>query len=177
MNELFRKLRSALSREVLLYIVFGVLTTAINYVVFIGLDFLFGKDTPIWAGTITVFSWHWEVVVKFWTLSNVAAFIAAVTFAFVTNRNIVFAAGGRTGDRKTYRRETFRQGVLFWMARLVSLAMEYGILYVLMDVLGFTDLFSKVVSNVFVVVVNYFFSKFVVFSRRRPADDAKTAGG
>ncbi len=177
MNELFRKLRTTLSREVVLYVVFGVLTTAINYVVFIGLDFLFGKDTPVWAGTITVLSWQWAVVVKFWMLSNVAAFVAAVSFAFVTNRNIVFAAGGKTGDRKSDRREAFRQGVLFWLARLVSLAMEYGILYVLMDVLGLTDLVSKVVSNVFVVVVNYFFSKFVVFSRRHSAGSAKPAGG
>ena len=176
MNELFRKLRSALSREVLLYIVFGVLTTAINYVVFIGLDFLFGKDTPIWAGTVTVFSWHWAVVIKFWLISNIAAFIAAVSFAFITNRNIVFAAGGKTGDRKTDRREAFRQGVLFWLARLVSLVMEYGILYVLMDVLGLTDLVSKVVSNVFVVVVNYFFSKFVVFARRHRVDAVTPAG-
>jgi putative flippase GtrA len=175
MKELIRKLRSALSREVLLYVLFGVLTTAINYVVFIGLNALFGKDTPIWAGTITILSLHWDIVIKFWLISNIAAFIAAVTFAFITNRNIVFEAGGKTGDRKKDRREAFRQATLFWLARLVSLAMEYGILYVLMDVLGITDLVSKVVSNVFVVVVNYFFSKFVVFSSRR-AGKAKTAG-
>ena len=88
----------------------------------------------------------------------------------------MFQAGASTGDRKKDRANLARQTVLFWGARLVSLLIEYGILYVLMDRLGVQDFYSKIASNVVVVVVNYFFSKFIIFATPRK-DAADPAGG
>lgn len=179
MNDRFRdtirRLRTSLTREVLLYIVFGVLTTVVNYVVFIGLNSLFGKDTPLWNGGIRLLSWSWDLEIRFWWLSNAIAFVAAVSFAFVTNRTFVFEAGGKSAARG----DVIRQGLLFWTARLVTLALEYAILFLLIDTLGISDLLSKVVSNFFVIVGNYFFSKFVVFRPRTtaPQEPAVDAGG
>lgn len=174
MHALLRRIRSLLSREVLLYVLFGVLTTAVNYIVFVGLDLLFGEHTLLWEGTVSILGWTWPLRLEFWTLSNVAAFVAAVAFAFATNRGIVFQAAVRTGDRRKDRAAYLRQAALFWGARLVSLAVEYAILFVLIDTLRVPDFYSKIASNVVVVVVNYFFSKFVVFARpRASAEPAK----
>jgi putative flippase GtrA len=176
MDSFLKKIRSLLTREVVLYVVFGVLTTVVNYVVFVGLDLLFGEHTLLWSGTVDLLVWKGAVAVEFWILSNVVAFVAAVAFAFVTNRNIVFRAGTSTGDRKADRANLFRQSLLFWGARIVSLGVEYGILFVLIGQLGIQDFYAKIASNVVVVIVNYFFSKFIVFASPKRAA-AGPAGG
>lgn len=174
MKELIRRIRSILTREVILYVVFGVLTTVVNYVVFIGLDLLVGEHRVLYDGTLALLGLSIPVHLEFWVVSNVAAFIAAVAFAFATNRSIVFQASAKTGDRRKDRAAYWRQAALFWGARLVSLGVEYAILYVLMDRLHIADVYAKIVSNVVVVVVNYFFSKFVIFARPR-GEPAKPA--
>ena len=170
MKEVLRRLRTSLSREVLLDLVFGVLTTVVNYVVFIGLNAIFGEKTVVWSGVVLLLGHSWPVRLEFWTLSNVVAFVVAVTFAFLTNRDIVFKAVVRTGDRAKDRAVAFRQGVLFWCARLATLAMESAILWLFIDLLDVSYLLSKIVSNVFVVIGNYFLSKFIVFPVRPVAD-------
>jgi len=176
MGSFLKKIRSLLTREVVLYVVFGVLTTVVNYIVFIGLDLLFGEHTLLWSGAVDLLVWRGTVTVEFWVLSNVVAFVAAVAFAFVVNRNIVFQAGATTGDPKRDRANLVRQTLLFWGARLVSLLVEYGILFLLIDQLGIKDFYSKIASNVVVVVVNYFFSKFIIFAEPKKAAAGSTGG-
>ncbi len=59
------------NREVMTYLVFGVLTTALNYVVYFGLRRFIS-----------------------WPVANTIAWVVAVEFAFVTNRALVFRSKG-----------------------------------------------------------------------------------
>jgi putative flippase GtrA len=41
-----------------------------------------------------------------------------------------------------------------------------GIMYLLIDVLSTNELFAKIVSNVFVIIINYVFSKLIIFRKK-----------
>ena len=126
-------------REVLLYLVFGVLTTAVNFAVY-------------WAAARatghTVFS-------------TCLAWILSVLFAYFTNRRWVFeskAAGNGA---------IAREMISFFGARLFSGLLDVGIMYVFVDLLHWNDSLVKLGSNVLVVVLNYLFSKLFIFKKRR----------
>ena len=103
-------------------------------------------------------------ILTFWILrvfkigvytSNVIAWIVAVLFAFVTNKLFVFESKGNT----------IKQGVSFFIFRLISLVFDMGIMYLLIDVFKWNDLLSKIITNVFVIIINYIFSKVFIFKK------------
>ena len=125
------------NRETILYLVFGVLTTAVNYAVYyicrgIGIDY---------------------------KIANVIAWIFAVIFAFVTNKLFVF-------ESKSWQPAVvLRELVLFAGARVFSLLIEEGFLLFTVEVLHGNDRIMKLIAAVFVVIINYFFSKFFIFKK------------
>ncbi len=131
------------SREVILYLIFGVLTTLVNLIVFTVLSRWFGKDR--------------------WYVSNLPAISLAILFAFVTNRLIVFQSSG----------PWFAEMIRFIGSRIfVSLAFEYGFMYLLYNVLKlksgfkigrFELSYAKLLVQVLVVLGNYAFSKLFIF--------------
>jgi putative flippase GtrA len=129
-------------RAILLYLVFGVLTTAVNYITFMAL-------LTLWPGSSTI-------------APNLIAWIASVLFAYGTNRTWVFRS--QTRGAAALGREILS----FFGARLFSLVLDLGIVYLFVDRLGFHPGLIKLASNVLVVILNYLFSKFWIF--RSPAD-------
>ena len=140
-------------RESLLYLLFGGLTTLVNLVVFLLFEAILGKDRYL--------------------LSNLVAWIAAVVFAFVVNKIIVFRA--RSGKAVTLLREI----VEFLGARVFSLGIEELGLFLLVGVLPLGKfsatflglsvtgaLIAKLILAVIVVILNYFFSKFIIFKKK-----------
>ena len=90
-------------------------------------------------------------ILSFWVLrllkisvytSNVIAWILSVLFAFITNKLFVFESKGNA----------LKEGISFFIFRLISLAFDMGIMYLLIDVFNWNDLLSKVISNVFVII-------------------------
>jgi len=132
------------SREIILYLVFGVLTTLVNLTIFTGLNRIFGKDR--------------------WYLSNAPAIFLAILFAFVTNRGIVFQSTG----------PWFPEMVRFFAARIVvSLVLEYGGMYLFYNIMKiksglkisrFEVSYAKLLVQVLVVVGNYIISKLFIFA-------------
>lgn len=121
------------------YLFFGVLTTLVNYVVyFISCALLPSEGT---------------------TIPNVISWVCAVLFAFLTNRQWVFY-----GDKTLYG--FFRELISFAFVRLATLIIETLILYIFVDILGFGNIIIKLIANIIVVVLNYIFSKYVVFVNR-----------
>ncbi len=121
------------------YLVFGVLTTLINIGVF-----QFCNSTLGWS----------------WQAANILAWVLAVLFAFLTNKLLVF------------RSRSF-QAAVFWRelagfvgARLVSLGVDYACLWLLIEVFFWNGLLSKIVDNVLVVIINYVFSKLIIFRKK-----------
>lgn len=103
-------------------------------------------------------------ILTFWLLrvlkvgvyaSNVVAWIVSVLFAFITNKLFVFESKGNT----------IKQGVSFFVFRIISLLFDMGIMYLLIDVLKMNDLLSKVIANIVVIIVNYIFSKVFIFKK------------
>lgn len=122
----------------LLYLFYGALTTVVS----IGTQYL-----AIWLGAGTA-------------LSTTISWICAVTFAFFANKICVFQS------ESSELKDWFRQGVQFYGARLVSYFLELGYLLLTIDYLGFNAYIMKLTAQIFVLVINYIFSKFVIFRNK-----------
>ena len=138
MKEFFRRL---FNRETAAYIVFGVLTTVINYVVFGVILHFFGTKSTL--------------------LANIIAFIVAVTFAFITNKRWVFES--RSWSKSALKKEI----PSFLGARLFSLALEELGLWICLNAgVGASGMMiAKLALAVLVVILNYVFSKFFIFKK------------
>ena len=118
-------------REVLAYLVFGVLTTLLNIVLYALFSRLFGYEAAN--------SW-----------GNVLDNVICILFAYVTNRAFVFAS-------RTQGREALKEFGAFVTCRLGTLVLDAAIMMIMA---------VKVFSNVVVVVLNYVFSKLIVFKKK-----------
>lgn len=124
--------------DILAYLFFGVLTTVVNYIVYLPCYNLL----------------HWGAAV-----SNVIAWVAAVAFAYLTNKPFVFKS--YDWSAKTVLPELTK----FVGSRLVSGALETGIIFVTVDLLQWNGNVMKLITSVLVVVLNYAASKLVVFRK------------
>lgn len=127
-------------RELLLYGIFGVLTTLINIVVY---SLCYGQ-----LGISNV-------------ASNVIAWILSVLFAFVTNKIWVF------DSKSTEFSVLFKEAVSFFGCRLATGLLDLAIMYVTVDVMAWNSTLMKCISNVIVIVVNYVASKLVIFAHKQ----------
>ena len=125
-------------RDILSYLVFGVLTTVVNYAVYLPIYNLLGLSAAV---------------------SNVIAWVAAVAFAFLTNKPFVFKS--HDWSAKTVIPELTK----FVSCRVASGAMETLILLLTVDILGWNGNIWKLITQVLVVVLNYITSKLVVFKK------------
>ena len=94
------------------------------------------------------------------TFSNVFAWILSVAFAYLTNKLWVF-------ESKSWKWEVLRREVFaFVSCRLATGIMDLGIMYICVDVLNWHAMFMKICSNVLVIILNYIFSKLVIFKKK-----------
>ena len=126
-------------REVIVYLVFGVLTTLVNYLVYLPCYNLLNFSS---------------------SLSNVIAWVAAVVFAYVTNKPFVFQSSDWSA--KTVVPELTK----FVGTRLGSGGLETLILFVFVDMIGGNGNVWKLITSVIVVVLNYLGSKLLVFRNK-----------
>ena len=95
------------------------------------------------------------------TLSNIAAWVLAVTFAYLTNKAWVF-------DSKSWKWDVLRREIpAFLGCRLATGILDIVIMYICVDVLKWPALLMKIASNVLVIILNYVFSKLVIFRKNR----------
>lgn len=125
--------------EMILYIVFGVLTTLINIAAF-----------QLASGPL-----HWS-----WQAANIFAWVLAVAFAFITNKLYVFRS--KSFAASVVWKELFE----FLGARLLSLGVDYLCMWVLIDLCGWNGLLAKIADNVIVIIINYALSKLVIFKKK-----------
>lgn len=141
MNDLKNKL---FNKETISYVIFGVLTTAVDFVFYFIFAKLFGVN---------------------YLVSNVISWMAAVIFAFITNKIFVF-------ESKSYSFSTLIDEIpSFIEARVFSLVFSLVYIYMSVILLGMNDLVAKVLSCIFVVIINYVLSKFFIFNT---SEDKKT---
>ena len=125
--------------DVLSYLFFGVLTTAVNYLVY-----------------LPCYNWlHWSAA-----LSNAVAWVFAVAFAYLTNKPLVFKS--HDWSLKTVLPELGK----FIACRVGSGVLETGILFLCVDLLHWDGNVMKLVTSVLVVILNYVGSKLLVFRKK-----------
>ncbi len=136
MTEKIRNLIAA-RREQLAYLVVGVMTTVINYIIYVLLT---------------------EGISLHYAASNVIAWAAAVAFSYFANGKWVYRSTGRRG---------WREAGEFVLSRLFSLGLETVLLLLLVDLLHADKLIAKLLVAVVVVVVNYLTGLLVFKRKKR----------
>lgn len=131
-------------KEQIVYLFFGILTTIVDFVVY---------ELTYWCAVF-------PISVRA-TASNIVAWIVAVVFAYVTNKPFVFKSSGWSLQKVS------REFTKFVGMRFVSLCISTLIIFVLADLAGFHNLLIKALASVFVIIFNYFASKFFVFSSKQ----------
>lgn len=164
MKELWNKYK-----EIITYVIFGVLTTLVSW------------------GSYTVFVNLLSMKVF---VGNLLSWICAIVFAYVTNKLWVF-------ESKSWKPSVIgKEIVTFVASRGITGVIEivvvpllaktgfdnifYNILEKMNITLGilFTDgIYSKIVLAVVVVILNYFFSKFLIFKKKTDSADKENNNG
>lgn len=122
--------------QIIKYIIMGMLTTIINIISF----YFFDK----------IFSYQ---------IANTIAFILSIIFAYITNKTYVFQS-------ENYKlRELIREISIFFLSRGLVYILDIFLMICLIEVLNINKLFSKVVTNIFVIVINYIISKYIIFKK------------
>ena len=124
-------------KMLILYLIFGGLTTLLN------------------IGTY-LFFYH---LVKIGNVpSNIIAWIAGVIFAFITNKIYVFESKSKS---------IFYEITTFLACRLGTGLIDLGIMFVTVDILIWNATLMKIISNVIVIILNFVFSKLIVFKKKK----------
>ncbi len=151
-------LRFVFNRETLTYLLFGFMTTLVDFVVFKVFDLFFGG--------------------RWYLLSNTIAWLAAITFSFVTNKLFVF-------ESKRWTFDVLKKEIPgFFSARIGSYFIEQGGLWCFVELLHFDEnvfdfklvqlggkIMAKIIIGVVVVVLNYLLSKFVIFKKNHKSEE------
>lgn len=122
-----------LDRELVLYVVFGAFTFLVNIVTYFLFESVMGIN---------------------YLVSNVLAWFFSVLFAYITNRRWVFESKSP---------DILKEMSLFFGGRIFSGVVDTVLMYLFIDVLVLGNTFSKIVVQIIVIVLNYVFSKLIVF--------------
>ena len=125
--------------DIIVYLIFGGLTTVVNYLIYI--------PCCEWLSLSAA-------------VSNMIAWVVAVAFAFLTNKPLVFKSHDWSWA------VVWPELVKFVSCRLVSGVLETLLLLVLVDMLGFHELWMKLITSILVIIFNYIGSKFLVFRKK-----------
>ena len=154
------------TREIITYVVIGVLTTVVNLVVFYITKKIFISIG--WDGIFNaVFSSaESEKILALlgkgtdYLDATVIAWVAAVIFAFITNKLVVF-------ESKSWKPSVAgKEFVAFIGARVFSLLVELLFMFVTVTLLSFNEFIAKIFVQFIVVVLNYIFSKLIIFKKK-----------
>lgn len=137
-------------KELITYVIFGVLTTLVNFFAFGIFTKIFGEDLYL--------------------VNNAIAWVVGVVFAYITNKLFVFES--KSWDLKVITKEITG----FLGARIFSFLVEEGGMFLFVSVLGLGEksltllgftitgqFIVKILLAVIVVILNYIFSKFFIF--------------
>lgn len=138
-------IHTLLDPETLRYIVVGVLTTLVDYLIFVFFNVLFKR-----AGM---------PVERSASLATALAWFFAVIFAYLANKLAVFRSMDWSRERVA------RELAAFFGARAGSGLLVLAAMWLWVSVLGMNEYIGKLVTGVFNVVINYAISKFYIFRK------------
>lgn len=125
-------------REIIVYIIFGGLTTLVNFVGYLVLTRLVGMEAGI---------------------ANIVAILISILFAYVTNKIWVFES------KSTNLKEIAKEMVSFFGCRAFTSLLDIGLFDLLVYVFHISDIWVKLFNQIIVIVLNYILSKVIVFRK------------
>ena len=143
METISNLLKKVLTKEIILYIVFGVLTTLVNLGAFyIMFDIL-----------------HWEE-----NISNFIAILLAVIVAYITNKDLVFHSQAKK------KKEKLVEFIKFMIGRAFTMVVEFfGCLLLFQTTIP--TMISKCCMTIIVIILNFFISKFFAFKNSKKNEE------
>ena len=123
-------------KETLLYLFFGGLSFILSMLLYYIFSEIFAMNVLI---------------------ANIVSWVIVVAFCFVTNKTYVF----EDKSEKTI----IAQLLSFYIGRLVTLGIEELILFVFITLLSFNNMIVKIIAQIIVIILNYIFSKLIVFKK------------
>ncbi len=129
-------------KEIILYLIFGGLTTVVNFIVYI----IFNDFIKL------SFISNYQYLV-----ATVIAWIVAVIFAYITNKIYVFENKNKNNLIKEF--------TMFCSCRILSLLFELLIMFIFVDLLVVDDIIAKIIAAIVVIILNYIFSKLFIFKK------------
>lgn len=125
-------------REIIMYLIFGVLTTLVNIISFYIMD----------KCKINLY------------VNNTIAWILSVLFAYITNKLFVFES------KSLEPKVLIKEGLSFFGFRLLSYFMDMICIFLMVDIFNINKMISKIVGNIIVIIANYAFSKLFIFKKK-----------
>lgn len=132
-------IKKVLTREVILYILFGIFTTVVN----LGSFFIMNS----------ILKWDEN-------LSNLIAILLAIMFAYVTNKDLVFHSEAES------IKEKFQEFCKFMLGRAFTMTIEF-VGGLLLFKLPIPNIITKMVLTIIVIILNFFISKFFAFKSKK----------
>ena len=122
-------------KEILNYIIFGIFTSIVNIATYLLLTDVFNV---------------------YYVFANILAWIISVFFAYFTNRTWVF---------ESENKNIIKEISMFYSARLFTGVIDTSLMILFIDVLSLENTFSKLVTAVVIITLNYLFSKVIIFKK------------
>jgi putative flippase GtrA len=138
MKDIMNKIRVLIRKheEAIPYLIFGILTTIVNIIAYFILLELFNIN---------------------YLISNIIAWFVSVLFAYITNRKWVF---------KSKNDNILLEMNLFFGSRLLSGIIDSGLMILFINFMAISDVISKFIVQIIVIIANYILSKWVIFKKR-----------
>lgn len=134
-----RLIKKMYDSSVIRYVFFGGCTTLVNLV-----SFFLLRKLKIALNT-----------------ANLISIIVAVLFAYVVNSRFVFQ------DICETLKDHIQPFCKFISARLVTMVIEIAGVWLFVSVLHMNDMFGKFITQFLVLILNYIFSRFFVFTTKK----------
>lgn len=152
------------TKEIVTYIIFGILTTAVNLLTFyifkkifisVGWNGIFNEIVPENSKIVELFSGGSDYLD-----ANLIAWVVGVIFAFVTNKLFVF-------ESKSWKPAVAgKEFAGFVGARVFSLGVEMLGMFVMVTLLTWNEFIAKIIVGIAVIILNYIFSKLLIFKNK-----------
>lgn len=127
-------------KEIINYLIIGVLTTLISIGVYIVL-------------TVTILNPNNAIELQ---IANIISWIIAVLFAYITNRKYVF---------ESKNKNILSELIKFSGSRITTLLIEIIFMFIFVSLIHFNDKIMKIIAQIIVIVLNYVLSKLFVFKK------------
>lgn len=129
-------------KEIINYLIFGVLTTIISLLTYYLL-------------VLTILNPDMALELQ---IANIISWLVSVTFAYITNRKYVF-----NSKNKNIKKEITK----FYSSRITTLIIDMFLMFIFVSIFNFNDKIIKLIVQVIIIILNYLLSKLLVFKEKK----------